>query len=199
MSSKMQVLFVKQTGHVLAAFTRTADPEGTPSIKALVGNGLLVRNKKTIAPTPPGPPGGETFLVLPDSLDLAVVDFDSGVFALPSSFAAGGGKVEPLGNATSSSSTPVTLSNNKLKVDLGNVTPVDLKVWAQVQEVTTGGDSKPVTRVMEGKIDKTQSFAELALTISPGVPAASIPQPATYYILTLVEGLRPFFTTASLP
>src|SRR5262245_23377418 len=102
MSDKMQVLFVKQTGHVLAAFTRAADPEDKPKISVLAGSGLLVRNKKVITPSASG---GETISVPAGALDVAVVDFDPDVFLLPSIFAAGGGKVESLGATAPSSPT----------------------------------------------------------------------------------------------
>src|SRR5262245_35738598 len=94
MSDKMQVLFVKQTGHVLAAFTRTADPEGKPEVSSLAGSGLLVRNRTIVSGTPSG---GETLVAPSDSLDVAVVDYDPDVFNDPRSFVAGGGKVAALG------------------------------------------------------------------------------------------------------
>lgn len=193
MSSKMQVLFVKQTGHALAAFTRMADPEGKPSISALVGNGLLVRNRKTIAPLSSG---GETLLVLPESLDLAVVEFNSDALVSPSSFAVGGGKVEPLGNITP---TSIALTEDELTVNVSGPISSDLKVWAQVSGLLTGGDGKPITRVMEGKIEKTKTSTILTLTITPGGPVASIPRPAIYYVVALVEGQRPFFKTENKP
>ena len=48
MNEKMQVIFFKHTSHALAAFTRTADPEGKPSIENLVGDGIEARNKATV-------------------------------------------------------------------------------------------------------------------------------------------------------
>ncbi|HEX8184278.1 MAG TPA: hypothetical protein VF747_05995, partial [Blastocatellia bacterium] len=201
MSSKMQILFVKQTGHVLAAFTRTADPEGKPSIEALAGDGLIFRNRKIPTATSME---GETFLIAPEMLDLAVVDFNTKVFVSPLDFAAGGGKAEPLGSLTP---TTVALAQDKLKISVGTPIVGDLKVWAQVVEVTTGGDSKPVTRVMEGKIEKSPpptppppppGTVELLLTITPGGTVASIPANARYYVMALVEGQSPVLKTEIL-
>ena len=144
MNEKMQVLIVKQTGHVLAAFTRTADPEDKPAVSALAGSGLLVRNRGAV---PPPSSGVETFLVSSGSLDVAVVDFDPDVFLLPSRFAASGGKVEPLGPVAPSS---VTLAVDKLTIAVANANAPssNLKVWAQVEKVVTPTDSEPVKRVM---------------------------------------------------
>jgi hypothetical protein len=97
MSDKMQVVFVKQTGHVLAAFTRTADVEGKPPVGALTGNGLIIHNRKVVSATPSV--GDETLLASPEALDIAVVDYDRDVFSNPRAFVAGGGKVAKLGTA----------------------------------------------------------------------------------------------------
>src|SRR5262249_54451505 len=130
-----------------------------------------------------------------ESLDVSVVDFDPDVFLLPSIFAAGGGKVESLGSVVPSS---IALDPDKLTITVAGAAPSDLKVWAQVEKVITPTDSEPVTRVMTGIIEKTKNTADLILTISPGGTAASIPPPSTsrkYFILALVEGQLPLFST----
>jgi hypothetical protein len=200
MSDKMQVLFVKPTGHVLAAFTRTADPEDKPKVSALAGSGLLVRNLTTVSVSSSEDEtlhveseGGETLVAPSDSLDVAVVDYDQDVFDDPRSFVAGGGKVESFGAPARST---ITLSRDKLIIEVTGGVPSDLKVWAQVEKVITSTDSDPVTRVMTGIIEKTKTKAELILTISPGGTAASIPT-GKYYILVLVEGRPPQFETKS--
>jgi hypothetical protein len=195
MNEKMQVIFIKQTGHVLAAFTRGADPEGKPAVEALVGTGLIIRNKKQILPPPPAiAPTGETIFVPSDSLDVVAVDFDPETFTSPLTFAAGGGKVELLGSIAPPSA--LTLAEDKLTITTTH--PNDLKIWAQVQKVPTPTDTEQMTRVMEGIIEKGATSADLTLTIFPGGPAATIPKPADYYVLVLVEGQRPFFTKKSL-
>ena len=41
--SKLTVVYLKDTGHVLAALTRADPPQGTEPVSALVGTGLPVR------------------------------------------------------------------------------------------------------------------------------------------------------------
>ena len=41
--SKLTVVYLKTTGHVLAALTRAAPPEGDEPVTALVGTSLTVR------------------------------------------------------------------------------------------------------------------------------------------------------------
>ncbi|HMG72002.1 MAG TPA: hypothetical protein VK582_00760 [Pyrinomonadaceae bacterium] len=193
MSAKMQVLFVKQTGHVLAAFTRTSDPEGKPKVNDLVGSGLLVRNPKILATT--GTTGGEEITVDPDSLDVSVIDFNPDVFRSPSGFAVSGGTAELLGPVTPE--VPV-LAEDKLTVSLGPASapvnaPDDLKVWAMIEKILTPTDTEPLRRIMEGKIKKTETHTDLSPTIKPGGAGATIPLTSKYYALTLVEGRQPVF------
>ena len=44
MTKMMSLIVFEKTGHVLGAFTRTADPEGEISTEDLVGDGLLLRD-----------------------------------------------------------------------------------------------------------------------------------------------------------
>ena len=94
MNDKMQVLFVKQTGHVLVAFTRTADPEGKLQVSDLTGSGLFVRNRTSVSANSLS--GGETLVVPAEALDVAVVDYDPDVFTTPIGFVASGGRVARL-------------------------------------------------------------------------------------------------------
>lgn len=75
MSDKMTLLFVKETGHVVAGLTRAADPEANLTADVLAGEALSVRlNPDT------------EFLVEPDQLDVLITDFDEGVLAAPRMF-----------------------------------------------------------------------------------------------------------------
>jgi hypothetical protein len=189
MNEKMQVIFFKQTFHALAAFTRTADPEGMPSIENLVGDGIEARNKATV---PPPATGTETLLVPAASLDVAVVDFEDDVFTLPLGFAVSGSSVTPI---SSNVTVTASLTATKLTITVSLSSPNELKVWAQVAKVLTLTDTEPDGRIIKGKIDANQTFVDLSLTIVPDGPAASIATGKDYYVLALVEGLPPLFTT----
>lgn len=95
---KMQVIFVKQTGHVLAAFNRTAD-DSKSKIEDVVGAGFPFRNM-LIIDSLGAAAGGEFVLLPPESLDVASVDFDEDTFLVPLNFVTSGPKVDQLGNVT---------------------------------------------------------------------------------------------------
>ena len=189
MSDKMQVLFVKQTGHVLAAFTRTADPEGKVSANDLTGSGVRIRNVTRVGATPPG---GETLSVPPDSLDVAVVNFDADVFTSPLSFAAGGGVVAQLGTDIPQTIPSADFKTGQITVTLSSPAAEDLSVWLQLEEVNPLPGNEPERRVTQGLMSKTESTVDLNLTIRPGGPPASIPK-KDFYVLVLVAGHQPLF------
>lgn len=198
MSDKMQVIFVKHTSHVLAAFTRTADPEGKPPIEELVRDGFPVRNYSTV----PAPLSGAELLIVPPTklnenkevvgaIDAAVVDFNESVFVSPTSFAVSGQTTSLLSKVT----ITLTLNLNLLTVDLPSPTPNDLKVWAQLAKVVTATEPDVDTRVIERKIEKNQRSVGLSLTVEPNGPAIPIQAGKSYYVMVLVEGMRPVFAT----
>lgn len=196
MNNKMMVLFVKNTGHVVAAATRATDPEGKASAAALAGTGLPVRSSRKIAPTL----AEEKALVIPpDSLDVAVVQLDPDVFGSPLSFVAGGGVVAKLG---SSIAVVDLFKTDKVTIEASSPPSDNLGVWVQLEEVSPTPGNAPERRVMEGVIDKgtngTNKSVTLDLTIRPGGPPASIPNNTKeYYILVLVAGHQPLFSQKS--
>src|SRR5687767_5828213 len=67
---KMSVIYVEKTGHVLGAFTRTADSKSEPAAEAVVGDALLLRD----------PDGGELlFSVGSQLLKVKNVDLNDGL------------------------------------------------------------------------------------------------------------------------
>lgn len=191
MNDKMMVLFVKNTGHVVAASTRAGDPEGKGSAAALAGTGLPVRRIRKIAPAV----ADEKALVIrPDSLDVAVVQLDPDVFGSPLSFAAGGGVVGKLGTTAEPT---VNLTTTKITVTVP-VAPADkLGVWVELEEVAPLPGNDPERRVMEGFIENPNNSVALDLKIRPDGPPASVPSGTNFYILALVAGHQAFFDTQS--
>ena len=76
MTDKMTLLFVKHTGHILAAVTRSADPTGEISAEDLARGGLLVR----------GFNGDTQFEVPSRELDVLTVDLDPALLLQPRAF-----------------------------------------------------------------------------------------------------------------
>jgi hypothetical protein len=210
MNDKMQVLFVKQTGHVLAAFTRTADPEGKPQVSDLAGSGLFVRNRLTDSTTVTS--GGETLVVPPDALDVAVVDYDPGVFTAPIGFVAGGGRVARLGAeviqfnaATTSPPAPppapappphdpprVNFSATRVTVVIEGDTTDDKGICVVLQEAQPSVGNDPERRIAQGVIKSGTHFVSLDLKTSPDGANASISD-VEFFILALVAGYQPLF------
>jgi len=199
MSDKMQVIFVQHTGHVLAAFTRTADPEGKPPVAELVGDGFPARNHAPV----PAPTDGVELLIVPptklneaeevvDAIGVATVDFNEAVFISPMNFAVKGQLADPL------SKTTITLkleADDELTVEVPNDSPTDLNVWAQLAKAPTADDTEVDTRVIEQKLEKNNKSVKLKLTTEPQGPTKAIKPDKPYYIMVLVKGMQPKFAT----
>ena len=202
MSDKMQVLFTKQTGHVLAAFTRTADPEGKPKVSDLTGgNGLLVRNEDT------------TIFVAPETLDVSVVDLDAGVFFSPRDFVVGGGEVAkpglnpvvlssvtddvpPLPPEDPPDPSPATIQFTSVRVTVvieGDASD-DEGVCVILQEANPPLGMEPERRVAQGAIAKATHYVSLNWKTSVDGALAPISNATQeFFILALVAGYQPLF------
>jgi hypothetical protein len=204
MGDKMQVVLVKQTGHVLAAFTRKADPEGKPTLSTLFGRGLLVRNRTVVSPSLDG---GETLVAPSDSLDVAVVDYDPDVFNNPRGFVVGGGQVAKLGadlpkldTASPPASSPLTFppttlikfSTSRLTVELDVNTTDNKGVCIVFQEAQPLPGDEPERRIAQGSIASGTHFISLDLKTSLDGSLASIPD-KDFSILALIAGYQPLF------
>ena len=192
MADKMTVLFIKKTGHIVGALTRTADPASKPTAAALAGAGLLVRGPK------PDPASRKTisFVVSPDSLDTAVVDFDPDVFGAPMGFAVNGsaGVIAKLGTKSILIPDP-TLEISHVTVRLPSPPADPLGVWVQLEEAEPLPGNQPQRRVMAGTYGTEappNDFLALTLTIRPDGPPASIPPEVIFNALVLVAGHQPW-------
>ncbi|HEY1403179.1 MAG TPA: hypothetical protein VGB05_03565 [Pyrinomonadaceae bacterium] len=79
----MTLLFVKETGHVLAAITRAADAEAQIEATALAGEALLVR----FVGDPSGDGYDDTVLSVPaDQLDVFTADYEARALVQPNDY-----------------------------------------------------------------------------------------------------------------
>ena len=221
----MQVVFTKQTGHVLAAFTRAADPEGKVKVGELTGSGLPVRKRRTINGAASVASGllTQIMIVPADSLDSAVVDYESAVFNSPVGFVVGGGEVAKLGadsivlidptvtnnvlvsseSSTSMStargtSPSVTLDTIGVKVELVNDATEDKGVCIILQEKEPPPATEGEWRIAQGAISKGARSVSLDWKTSPEGAAASVPASRDYFILALIAGYQPLFGLQAL-
>jgi hypothetical protein len=196
----MQVIFVKQTGHVLAAFTRSADPVAKNEMADLVGTALPVSNTKLVKPVVGN---GERLFVPPVSLDFATVDFEEDAIFSPLSFVVGGPTLNVLGNQVPGD--PVLTKTDITIVTANAVSPAvapavaeDTKVWAEIHQIDPMPGDEPMIRVVEGKIEKANSSVKLVLRPLPGdqpVPVAA----GDYFAVVLMAGYKPLFKKISAP
>lgn len=190
---KMQVIFVKQTGHVLAAFNRTAD-DSKSKIEDVVGAGLPFRNMLIIDALGAAA-GGEFVVFPPEALDVASVDFNEDTFLMPLNFVTSGSKVDQLGSVT----LPVpTLTASQITITVSLAVPDKTKVLAVVQQVTPAPGQEPLRRVVEGEIASGASNIALDLKSMPDKPPASI-VPGKYDVLVLVAGRLRHFVRKDVP
>lgn len=206
MSDKMQVLFAKQTGHVLAAFTRTVDPETKLKVADVTGGGLPVRQSRrfTLA-TPP-----IEIILPPEVLDLSVVDFDSAVFGSPREYVVGGGGIAQLGPGTinlasntelpptSASGPPVSdpprvkFNTTRVTVQIVTDTAEDQGVCIVLEESAPLPGVAPERRVAQGQIGAGTHFISLDWKTGPDGSPVSIP-PGNFKIMVMLAGYQPLF------
>lgn len=204
MTDKMQVLFAKQTGHVLAAFTRTADPEGKVKVGELTGGDLPVRILRT-----------EIIFVTAEALDSAVVEFEPEVFRSPRAFVVGGGQVARLGaGAVTLSGSPtvppttppppttsppsINFNTNRVTVQLDADADSEKGVCVVVQEAEPAPGADSEWRIAQGAVGANAHFISLDWKTSPDGAAASLPAGRRYSILALVAGYQPLYATKAL-
>jgi hypothetical protein len=167
MTDKMTLLFVKHTGHVLAAVTRSADPTGKILTGDLALGGLLVR----------GFSGQEQFEVPPEQLDVLTVDLEPVLLLQPRAYTVDQGQAVPLPNITAPT---VALTATDVTVTLSGPVPADTKVWSQVD-----GGNLTSPRVADGVIPASVGASAVTLRIEAV-------DPGTYNVLVLVGGRLPF-------
>jgi hypothetical protein len=211
MNSKMQVLLVKQTRHVLAAFTRTSDPEGIPSVEETFHAGLAIRNREVVSGVA-SPSGGEKLVVPWEILEVAVVDMNSDVFRSPLRFVSGGGQVveaginpiifqpgplpspPPATPLLAANSPEVKFSSTRATIVLNGNTTEDKNVCLVIQETNPSADDAPERRFAQGVIKSGEHYASLDWKTSPGGATAPILHVTSIFnILALVQGFSPTF------
>jgi hypothetical protein len=130
MPDKMTLLFVKHTGHILAAVTRSADPTGRISAEDLARGGLLVRGFDFISNKQ------FEFEVPSRELDVLTVDLEPALLLKPSEFVVDENQKVPV---PASDGTMITVGLSATHVTVtpaGPPVPEDTKVWVQI----IGGD-----------------------------------------------------------
>jgi hypothetical protein len=183
MTNQMTVLFVKHTGHVLAAVTRNADPSSQITAEDLARGGLLVRGFAVNLPTTTG---NEQFNVMPEELGVITLNFNRTILLKPRTFSIA--DEQPVQTPTA----PVlslALTTGSVEVSLGTA-PTDrvtkeTNVWVQID-----GGNLDEPRTEQGAIAVNQSSATLQLD--------PLDTGRTYYVLALVAGREPFVTSVSL-
>jgi hypothetical protein len=172
MTDKMTLLYVKQTGHVLGAVTREADPDGAITPQALAQGGLLVRGFST----------NEQFEVPPEQLNVLTVDLQEVVLLDPRGYVVDE-EEQSVGNLPGLTAPTVTLTPKDVTVALA--TASDVKVWVQI-----AGASLTQPQVVTGTIPAGGLSVVMQIeTLGPG----------QYQTLTLATDREPKSDTKSIP
>ncbi|HJY95653.1 MAG TPA: hypothetical protein VJ371_11910 [Streptosporangiaceae bacterium] len=172
--TKVTVVYLKDTGHVLAALTRANPPQGTEQVSALVGTGLPVRFI-----------GGHQAdaTVAAQDLDLATVDDQPGVVTNPQSFRV---TFDAKGQAQVTSA--------------GAASQITLDITTSSGATVTGATTQVPARVGLQKVVTSSSLAPAKLnpvTVGPGASGTVVAGPAGFALhdiwnmYVLVQGLQP--------
>lgn len=175
MSEKITILYVGQTGHVLAVLTRAADAEAEPAVEQLAGAALPVR--RLGLSTASWFPSVE-FLVPPSELKAKNVDLKPGVIENPRRFYLDeNDELQPL-DATNSISS-ATLSGTQVTVTIAGAAAIaeEADVWIHIT------DPNPAN---------TQTQTAVKAAASPTVNVNISPLSAgTHHVLTLIAKVPP--------
>ena len=181
MSDKMTVLFVKDTGHVLASLTRASDPEAQLAPDVIAGEAFIMRYIGD-----PAANGYEdsSFQFKPDQLDVLIPDLNASRLSNPRGYFVDADKnVVPVNSVTTVAASFTSASQVRLTV--GSPLTQESKVWVQIVDPTTSE-----MQIVTGKIAFAASQVDLNLS-----PLDSVTQ---YDVLALVQGFSPhrhFYST----
>jgi hypothetical protein len=175
MSGKVLLLYVKETGHVLAALTVAADLGEDVKAEALAGAALSVRYASAL-PISLGP---TKIFVAADQLLVMTADYDADIMADPRAFFVeevdGQKKVSPLDQLTAVTAANQGFTQVRVSEASPGTVADEVKVWIQL----AGPDPEDV-QVATGKF--TGGVANVNVkALKPGTP---------YMVLLLVAGLR---------
>lgn len=173
MSDKMTVLFVKDTGQVVAALTRAADPEAKLAADLLAGEALVLRYLGN--PTAIGY-GDNEFLIESDELDVLIPDLDTDVIANPRSFIVDENQtVQPANSFTTV--TPSFPNTAQIRIAVGAAVAQEAKVRVEIIDLDTSE-----RQVVTGKI--AAAAMEVDINLRPLTPLTF------HEVLTLVQGFE---------
>ncbi|HWS89091.1 MAG TPA: hypothetical protein VN282_19120 [Pyrinomonadaceae bacterium] len=175
MSEKITVLYVEQTGHVLAVLTRAADAEAEPVVEELAGEALPVRRfgltTATWFPT-------VEFLVPASELKAKNVDLKPGVVENPRGFYLDeNDELQPFDATTSVFSA--TLSGTQVTVTVAGATAIA----AEADVLIHITDPNPANAQTQTAV-KAAASTTVVVNISPL-------SAGTHHVLTLVAKVRP--------
>jgi hypothetical protein len=200
MSGKMSVIYVPDTGHAVAAVSRTSDPAAAFDLTHLGGDSVIVKNANTVPAPLTG--GGEEFFVPSSVLKVTSqpIDLDEGLLFMPLTYALDHDTPHLIGSPLPSPPPPATLVKDKITISVTSPlsTAADLTIWSQVQEMSPIVGTSPEIRISTGVLPKNSLSVDIQLTGSPGGTPITLPSQRTYYLLLLVAEYQPFFSTTPI-
>ncbi len=180
MNDKMTVLYVKQTGHVLAAVTRVAAPDGKIVPDELAGSGLLVRGLGNNL---------QTFELPTPELDVQVVNLESNLLLRPWAYSFDDAS-KSVSLVTAAISATTVLTKTQVTVTLGQaVVATTAKLMIQIQG---GSLAKPLII----KIPDTQIGTTTTTVIN--VPIVTLDD-GDYQMVIFVSGRLPSVSSITFP
>jgi len=177
-SEKITVLYVEQTGHVLAVLTRAADAEAEPAVEELAGEALPVRRLGD--PTETWFPTVE-FLVPASELKAKNVDLKPGVVENPRGFYLDeNDEVQPLDATSAVDDASLNVAGTQVAVTVTGAAVIAEKaaVWIHIT------DPNPANAQTQ-----TAEKAETVNTANVNITPLSA---GTHHVLTLVAKVPPF-------
>jgi hypothetical protein len=170
MAALMDLIVAGPENHILAAAVRRDVTGAAPDAKALVGDGLPIRNAAT----------GDTLVeIVADQLKVQSADLRDDVLMDARGFVIDNGLPEPGGLPAA---TPVVLNGTNITVNLPIAAPSSgATVWVYIQ-----GGQQPI-------VHQVQVAAGLTATEPLPLP------PGPYGVLVLAPKVRAYATTVTLP
>ena len=189
-NATMQVICLKDTGHVLAALTTTATNEAA-AIADIVGSELMVTSARNVN-------AGNLGLrpmrsPVPTSLlEVKTAPFATAAIANPLAYAINGGAVVKLPNGPAPGGAPA-LDTNSIILTGGIADTVGFCVVSNAQDPSGDRRIQSGTFVNNGGVQPL----DLPLTLMPGDTPASSTGGVDYDIMTAIQGARLFWDAAT--
>lgn len=174
MSEKITVVYIEQTGHILAALTRAADAEAEPVVAELAGEALPVRR---LGDPAEGWFADAQFFVPAAELKAKSVELKPGMIENPRSFYLDeNGEAQPL-DATFAVDD-ATLNGTQIEVKVNAAAKVEkAAVWIHVTD-------QDLAKAQTQTDEKAENNDKVNVNISPL-------SAGTHYVLTLVAKTPP--------